>query len=306
MADRKLEALPHLATFQALFDHHGVSAAASALGITQSAVSKQLSKLRRTYGDALFVRTPTGMQPTPRALEMKTGVATILAQAEALLDAKRFDPRDLTGEITISTTDEVRLALVPEVVTRLEQQAPRLRLTIISLERDYSHRQLESGAVDLVVSVNWHAPDPLKQSLLWDDEFVCVMGADHSLATSDLTVAAYAAADHVMVAPLGMRFGVVDELLAEKGLRRFIRLSVPDFIQITPDVLSRSHLATLPSRVADFIAGNASGRIVIRPLPFDQPRIQYFALWHPRFERDQRHLWLRSLVRDVLWRAKSK
>ena len=261
MTDRKLEPLPHLATFQALMDHGGVTAAAGALGVTQSAVSKQLAKLREIYGDDLFVRTPKGMQPTPRALEMQPSVTAILSEAQTLLDAKRFDPYDLAGEITISTTDDVRFELVPGTLARLVEEAPQVRLTVIPLQRDYSVRLLETGAVDLVVSVNWHAPDTLKQSLLRSEPFVCLLGAEHPQAGKGFTIESYASATHVMVAPLGMRQGFIDVVLSQYRLRRFVRLSVPDFFQITPEILGDKHVATLPGRVAKYIAAQAPGPI---------------------------------------------
>lgn len=302
MTNRKLEALPLLTTFQALMEHGGVSAAATALGVSQSAVSKQLAKLRAAYGDDLFIRTADGMRPTPRAATMSERVSIILAEAEALSETRLFDPAALEGEITLSTTDEIRCALVTGLVERLDQEAPKVRLTFLPLRPDYSRRELEAGHVDLVISVNWHAPDELKQIRLQSDRFVCLMGAAHPLAMGAFTIEAYAATTHVMVAPLGRRLGYIDDLLARHGLRRFIRLSLPEFYQIKPGLLGNRHISTLPNRVAQFIGSEyaAPGELVVRPLPLDVPPLEYFALWHPRFDRDPRHVWIRGLVRDIL------
>ncbi|WP_421857687.1 LysR family transcriptional regulator [Oricola sp.] len=292
--------MPLLATFQAMLDHGGVTEAAEALGLTQSAVSKHLAKLRAAYGDPLFIRTPEGMRPTPRATWMSAHVATILAEAEALSEARLFQPRLLDGILSISTTDEVCESLLAHLVPALEEQAPGLRLTFVPLNPDYSFQDLEAGRVDLVVSVNWHAPEGLKQSRLFDDRFVCLMGAGHALAECAFTIQEFAEHEHVMVAPLGMREGRIDEVLAAHDLRRVIRLSVPVFLQVNPTLLGDRYLATLPARVAEELCRRHPGTMIIRSLPFDISEISYYALWHTRFDRDPRHIWLRNLVRKSL------
>ena len=300
MTKWNLETLPLLATFQALLDHGGVTEAADALGLTQSAVSKHLSKLRDAYGDPLFVRTAKGMRPTPRATWMSAHVATILTEAETLSEARLFQPKLLTGILSISTTDEVCEALLASLLPRLNKEAPDLRLTFAPLSPDYSLSDLEAGRLDLVISVNWHAPEILKQSRLFEDRFVCLMSNEHDLAQVDLTIEEYAARDHMMVAPLGMREGRIDEFLARHDLRRTIRVSVPQFLHITPDLLGSRYLLTLPSRVADRLCKRHPNQLVMRDLPFVPLQITYFALWHTRFDRDPRHIWLRNMIRQAL------
>ena len=300
MTKWNLETLPLLSTFQAMLDHGGVTEAAHSLGITQSAVSKHLAKLRSAYGDPLFVRTPKGMRPTPRATWMSAHVATILAAAEALSEARLFQPRLLDGVLSISTTDEVCETLLAVLLPRLEEQAPDLRTTFVPLSPDYSVQDLESGRVDLVISVNWHAPEGLKQSRVFNDSFVCVMGTGHPLSSDVLTIEGFAMAEHVMVAPLGMREGRIDEVLARHDLRRVIRLSVPGFSQLTPSLLGNRYIATLPKRVAEGLNRRHPDGVVIRSLPFEAPEISYHALWHTRFDKDPRHIWLRNLIRSSL------
>ena len=300
MTKWKLDALPLLATFQALMDHGGVSEAAHALGITQSAVSKQLGKLRDAYGDPLFVRTPQGMRPTPRATWMSAHVATILAEAEALSEARQFHPRLVSGVVVISTTDEVCAALLETFLPLLEEQAPGLRLTFVPLSPDYSLHELEAGRIDLVISVNWHAPEGLKQSRLFDDHFVCVMGTGHALADRAFTLEDFVKAKHVMVAPLGMREGRIDEILAQHDLGRDVRLSVPVFLQLNPALLSDQYVASVPARVAEGLKARHPEELVIRPLPLDAPDISYFSLWHSRFDKDPRHIWVRNTIRKAL------
>lgn len=296
----KLETLPLLATFQALMDHGGVTEAAEKLGLTQSAVSKHLAKLRDSYQDPLFIRTAEGMQPTPRAAWMSAHVATILAEAETLSRARPFQPKDVDGVISISTTDEVSDALIVKLLPRIVSEAPDARLTFVPLAPDYAARNLEAGHIDLVISVNWHAPESLKQSRLFNDHFVCVMRSDHPLANRKMTMREYADAEHVLVAPLGMQTGRIDEMLAHHDLRRNVRLSVPIFRQLDASVLQDKFIVTLPARIASNLEQRFSGQLAICSLPFDAPEISYFSMWHTRFDKDPRHIWLRQLVRDAL------
>ncbi len=248
----------------------------------------------------LFIRTPEGMRPTPRAAWMSAHVAMILAEAETLSRARPFQPKDLDGVILISTTDEVSDVLIAKLLPRISSEAPDARLTFVPLAPDYASRDLEAGQIDLVISVNWHAPETLKQSRLFNDHFECVMRSDHPLANRKMTIKEYADAMHVLVAPLGMQAGQIDEILAHHDLRRKIRLSVPIFCQLDPSVLQDKLIVTLSARVAHNLEQKARGQLALRSLPFDVPEISYFSMWHTRFDNDPRHIWLRHLVRDAL------
>lgn len=291
--------LPLLATFQAMMDHGGVSEAARALGVTQSALSKQLAKLRLAYDDDLFVRTPDGMRPTPHATWMSARVENILAEAAALSEARPFDPKSFEGTMIFSTTDEICQLLAPGLLDLLEQEAPLQRVTFVPLQPDYSFQQLEAGRVDLAISVNWHAPDGLKQSRLMSDKFVCLLGVNHPLARTKLSTSEFANAQHVMVAPLGLQNGHIDEALARLDLRRNVGLSVPYFSQITPQVMTDRRIVTLPAHVANALGQKYPGAFWVQSLPFDVLEFSYFAMWHTRFDRDPRHVWLRSIVRKI-------
>lgn len=292
------EHLSLLPTFKAIFDHRSLVDAGRALGLTQSAVSKQLAKLRDWLQDDLFVRTTHGMQPTQRALSLVEPVNSILQEVDALLADRPFDPSSLTGNVIIATTDEIRTQLLPELFHRVRTVAPALRLSLIPLSPDYSLRALEVGDVNLVISVNWHAPDQLRQRRLFSDRFVCLMSQNHPLAHKALTLENYAAAAHIMVAPLGSKQGFIDQVLTEHGMHRFVCLSVPDFGHIEPQILGDHHIVCLPHRIA--LQHARAHNLVIKPLPFDAPGFDYYVFWHQRFAKDPKTLWLRNLVLELL------
>ncbi len=289
-----------LKTFKAILDQRGIAKAADALGITQSAASKHLARLRAWFDDELFVRTAQGMQPTAKALSLAERVDAILRELDRLSAANPFDPAGLRGSLVLATTDEVAGRLLPGLRARLQADAPGLRLTLIPLEPDYSIRKLETGAVNLVISVNWHAPDQLMQKRLFSDRFVCLMSKAHPLAAGPLTMEGYARAAHLMVAPLGKEQGYIDDLLARSNRKRLVRLSVPQFMQITPELLGDDHIVTLPHRVARDLA--RSGRLVVKMLPFETPMIDYYVFWHRRFTHESLNVWMRGLIAEILGR----
>ena len=295
---RNIRKLPLLETFHAIMTRGSLVAAAESMNLTQSAVSKQLAQLRDWLDDELFVRTSDGMQPTPRALELRERVEAILAQASDLASEGDVSPADFDGRFVLRATDEILERLVPVLINRIAEEAPRMQLVTRPLARDYSMRQLEDGQANLVVAVNWHAPELLKQKRIFSEHFVCVMHEDHALAGVNLTLKRFADATHVLVAPLGLEAGVVDIELQKLGLERHVCASVPAFNMINETVLGDSRIVTLPSRVAESVVKN--GPFVIKPVPLQTPSFNYFALWHPRFTSEPRLRWMLDEVTRLL------
>jgi DNA-binding transcriptional LysR family regulator len=297
MSTRNIKNLPLLEAFDAIMTRGSISDAAEYMSVTQSAVSKQLGQLRDWLDDELFVRTSDGMQPTPRANEMHPQVQAILEQAIGLTKPDNPQPRGFTGKFVLSTTDELVDRVIPLLVNRIAVEAPDLRLITLPLARDYLVRQLEAGQVNLVVAVNWQAPELLKQTKLGSDPFVCVMHKDHALARGSMTVKRYASATHVLVAPLGGEMGVVDFELAKLGLERHICASLSAFNMINEALLGTERITTVPSRVARRLV--ESGPYVTKRVPVTLPPSNYYALWHPRFNAEPRLRWMLNEVQQA-------
>ena len=299
MKSGNLDNLPLLASFRAIAEEGSVVAAADRLGVTQSAVSKHLARLREWLDDPLFVRTSAGMVPTPRAVEIAATVEDILSGVDALAERPAPDPATFLGTFTLSSTDEVLWTILPGLLQRLADEAPEMRLTAIPLSPDYSLHSLETGTVNLLIGVNWHAPEVLRQTRLMQDRFVVVMRRDNPLAGTTLTPGSYAGARHLLVAPLGMSTGAIDPFLVEHGLARRIVASVPNFTLVTAALLGNDRVVTLPERVAQRLS-RRNADILVTDLPVASPPIVYHALWHPRFDREPRLRWMRTLVADEL------
>ena len=290
--------IQELRVFQAILQSRNITQAAELMGLTQSSVSKQLKALREAFDDALFVRTAEGMEATSRALQIAEHVNRILEEFDALQGDAHFDPKALTGEQVISTTDEVQERLISPLLKAVSAEAPDLRLTFRPLQPDYALKQLESGSVSLLITVNWHAPEQLKQKRLYQDSFVVAMRKSHPLNQEELTLQRYLSVPHLLVAPLGMTMGIVDRLLQEMGCQRKVQLSVPNFRQAGDILRSSDMIATLPATVVDKVSDGEE--IVTKEVPLTVPIINYYCLWHKRYDNDGINRWLRHMVFDIL------
>lgn len=290
-----------LNTFKAIYEYGSISAAADIRGITQSAASKHLQKLREWFDDELFLRTAHSMEPTAKAISLIDRAEHILQEMALLFEDKAFEPHALSGTLCIATTSEISQKITPHLLPLLEKEAPNLRITLLNLSSDYAIRELESGKVNLVISVNWHAPEQLMQKRLFSDHFVCLMAKSNPLAKKDkLTMASYLKAPHLMVAPLGKERGFIDNLLLKQGVKRKVRLSVPDFLQVDPSLLHTGHLLSLPFQIAESLRKKSAKTLVIKALPFELAQVDYYLFWHRRFQNDSASQWARGIIQEIL------
>ena len=257
--------LQDLLVFQSILDSRSITATAEALGVTQSAISKQLKQLREHFGDELFVRTGEGMVATSKALTVAPMVTTLINDFEALNGEGAFSPDKIERSFIIETSDEIQHFLLPSLVRTVEEESPKSRIIFRALDREYAAKQLESGSVDLVLTLNWHIPEHFKQKRLFTDDFVCLLRIDHPLATKDITLDEYLAARHMMVSPLGTGSGPVDEVLDSYGYKRFVSLACPYFMQVAEALEDSDLILTLQRRACLELVEKHP--LVIRELP---------------------------------------
>ena len=296
------ERLKLLSTFKTVFEQGNLVAAAEILGVTQSAVSKQVQKLRDWFEDELFIRTSNGMQPTPKALELLEKIERILEELDKLNEETHFDPSQLSGNFVLETTDEIGRRIASPLVEILSQEAPNLRLRIRRLNQGYSINELETGKVDIVISVNWHAPEQLMQQRLFSDQFVVLMGKDHTLINKKISIKNYAQARHILVAPLGQEHTFIDEILAQKGYQRDIFLTLPDFAFIDLKVLGNHSIVTLPEQIAQEVLDHNKS-LAMKPLPVQTRPFHYYMFWHRRYQNDPKNRWMREQVYSLLGKS---
>lgn len=285
-----------LVALDALIKSGSVTVAASQLGVTQSAMSHALGRLRRLLGDPLFVRGPRGLSPTARTEELRAPIASALGEIAAALQPRApFDPARARTSFTIATNDYAELVLLPPLLQELTTRAPGVDLIIEGWQKDIE-RRLEAGEVDLAVGLPSAGVPGIRRQRLFSEGFVCMVRSRHPAVRARLTLESFAALPHLLVAPHGRGRGVVDEALARAGLERRIALRVSHFL-VAPRIVARSNLVlTLPERAA---RASAARGVRILPTPVEVPRFTMMLLWHERTQADPSQAWMRGLISAV-------
>lgn len=285
-----------LVAFDTLYDVRNVTRAADRLALTQPTVSGMLTRLRHLFDDPLFVRTQHGVLPTPRADALAEPVKTLLADAEALVAPRAFDPSSAEMTISISVNDYMQHALIVPFIKRLRMQAPGIRVAIMPAYIAGLADRLARGAIDLAVTVpEFAGPEPLR-SLLYTERYVCVARRGHPLKGVKLSLEDFCRFDHVMVSPTGGSFsGPTDEALAGLGRRRRVAVSLPSFHVMLETIRADNFLALVPERL---VAGRMSGLKRFEP-PVLVPDFDVIACWHRRLDADSAQRWIRGLLATI-------
>lgn len=291
-----------LVVFDTMMRERHVTRAAASIGLTQSATSSALARLRVLFEDELFVRSAQGMQPTPRAEQLSPEIAEILARLRAL-DAgeTRFDPAMLDMRITIGMSDYVSLLLAPRLLAVLARLAPGLRLQIAPISARSLLHQIDSGQCDLAIDFCPEVPGWAQHVPLFQDDYVCMVSKHGAYAGHDLTLETYIAALHCQVTIGHSKPSEIDEQLAALGQKRDIAARVPSFL-LAPFIVTRSDLiSTLPRMLALQFAEILP--VQLKPLPLAVSRFGPELIWHRRTDNDPAHRWLRDqitrIVRDL-------
>jgi DNA-binding transcriptional LysR family regulator len=285
-----------LRVFDAVLYERGVTPAAARLGLTQPAVSNALARLRGVFGDALFVRTAAGMDPTPFARELAEPVRQALALLEAALaHGPGFDPAASTRAFRFYMSDLGQVEFLPPLVEHVQRAAPNVRLEAVAADLEHIADALGAGSIDLAVGFLPALGPPVRRRALFRDPYVCLMRADHPIKL--LTKKRFLEASHVLVTYRGGGHRVIEEALERAGVARRIALRVPHFT-VAPMVLERTDLIlTLPARVARVYERRGSFRALPAPVPI--PPAEVAVHWHERFESDPGNRWFREQIVEL-------
>lgn len=281
-----------LRTFLTILDESSVSRAADRLGVTQSAVSHSLARLRRILGDPLFVRSGQGLTPTETALSLKAPVQEVLDRLKGLTALRAFDPRTEAMRFVIAANDMQRDLVLPELMRGAIAGGIDLALRIepsgvpsVSLLRD--------AKCDLLLTpIPPDAPDMI-QLRLFSGAQMCFYDPDAT--DPPRTVESYLAADHVAVQfALG---GGSNDLLRVSALPYVPkpRVTVPNFAGITPFVRGTNMLSTQSAMMQRALIS----QLAMAPLPFEAAPVTVYMVWHERSTSDPAHRWLRETVRQI-------
>lgn len=280
-----------LLVFLGLVRHRKASAVAAELGLTQSAVSQALRRLRNAFGDELFLRRPHGLEPTATALALEEPVARAIEALRGALGATRvFDPSRAVGVVRIAALDAEQAVLIPPFAARLRRLSPGLQISVLPLSRGAAIEALTDGRADLSVGFLLDVPDLISGQLLYEEGFLVAGRSDTLPRAPRIALEAYCAADHVLSSPGGDLRGIVDENLEAIGRSRRIVLGLPSFLPALAAVAASGALVTLPSRVVKTFA--AGFGLVSATPPLDIRRFPVSVFWHRRNDAEPRTQWL--------------
>lgn len=291
MADIDLNLLSAL---DALLAEGSVTGAARRLGLSASAMSRTLARLREATGDPLLVRAGRGLVPTPRALELRErvhvlaqDVRTVLAPRDAALD-----PSTIARTFTIRANDGFVGLFGARLFAAVVDVAPQVRLRFAP-KPDKQADPLREGRIDLEIGVLGEFAPEVRTQALFRDDFVGVVRVGHPLLEGDaITPERYAACRHIVSSRRGEVDGPVDRALAESGLARTVAMVVPGFAEAIR-VASETDLVALVPRSATRAIDPGMQCFA---LPVRTPTITVSAMWHPRMGADPVHRWFRERV----------
>src|SRR5262245_8899359 len=289
-----------LLVFEALMEERGVTRAAKRVGLSQPAMSNALARLRRTFDDPLFVRTPDGMSPTPAAQSLIGPVRTALAHLRDIFEEKpAFAPSASERLFHLLANDYVELTLLPPLAKAIREQASGVSLRVQRSPSVFEPPSANSLAESFDLAIGFF-PDALtldarvRSELLWEDRNICIARAKHPKIRGRISLRQYAEAEHVAVFYKKQGLGVIDTLLAQKGLSRRTAVVVPHFTTVPFIVSTSDFIATVPDRIAQ----RFSRQLKLQSLraPIEIPPLRLTLLWHERFHADPAHRWIRERI----------
>ena len=293
-----------LVAFDALARTGSVTEAAREVGVSQSAMSHTLRRLREAFDDPLFVRAGGRMAPTPRAEALAQPVRTGLVTLErALRSAGTFDPATASRTFRLAAPDLFVALVLPRLLDVVRVEAPGVGLSVEGPVRA-PEAALETGELDLAVVPRTTATrdvttGDLVRRTLFRDGFSVFLRADHPALVGgrvQLELASYLRLDHAVMSPSGGGPGVVDRALAELGEHRRVALRIPGFTLAPALLLASDLVLTAPTSLRALLPPD--GIVVFDP-PIPVPDHAITLCWHPRFSADAGHRWFREQLAGV-------
>lgn len=262
--------------------------------MTQPTMSRALRRLREDLGDPLLVRSGQGLVRTARAERIHASLRDGLRALRRVLHDDDFDPATARDTLTVAAYDIVGVFVLPALLRRMGAEAPGLALDVVPLRYANLVAQLEGGALDLAIGVNFTEAPGLMRRLLFRDAWVCLARRGHPALAKGLDLATYARLPHALASPEGDGPGVVDRALAARGLARQLSYRTRYFIGAAMAVAQTDLVLTLPRRAGLHLARSLDLASYEPPLAL--PALDVSAMWHARLDAHPMHAWVRRAL----------
>ncbi len=281
--------------FDAIYSQQSLTRAAGVLHVSQPAVSNALARLRQALDDPLFVRSNTGMSPTPLARQLIVPIRESLKNLESCVQLRRsFDPASARQTIRLHATEHAEMHLLPQLLNLLEKAAPGIDLEVVFTRRRDIPVELAGGNLQLAIDAPLINSGDLLTRLLSKDHYVCVMRPDHPLAGSNLQLEDFLAYRHVHISSRSRGSGHVDLALRAVGEQRRIGLRLQHYAGLQAVLHQSDYLAAVPASLAQ------QWTLSQKPLPFEASPLELHMFWHKGADHDPTIMWLRDTIMGIL------
>lgn len=279
-----------------LHSTRSVTRTAELLGQSQPTVSIGLGRLRERLGDPLFVRTPQGMQPTPRTEALMGTVREVLDGLRRLSEsAAAFEPSTARRGFRIFMTDASHVTLLPRLFTHVRALAPHVQLEAATIHPGIA-QSLESGEADLALGLIPRLDAGFFQQALFIQDWICLANARHPRVKGRLTLAQYKRESHAGIVS-GTGHLLLEKAMSEREIQRQVSLKLPGFLGLSAILSTTDLLATLPRHIGETLARSAGLQVLPCPVPI--PTFVVKQHWHARFQHDPANRWLRGVCADL-------
>jgi DNA-binding transcriptional LysR family regulator len=282
-----------LHALHALLEERHVTRAAKRCFLSQPAMSRALERLRETLGDPLLVRTGRAYERTVRGERVLRELESIMRRLETMVQGEEFSPARSQERFRVAMTDHGSTILLPVLLQRIRKAAPDARLEV-SAWRTQAYEDVAAGRIDVALSAE-AVPPTLEYELIFNLDFVCLVGSAQPVRTRRFALKQYLQLPHALVETLDGQQTMVDRPLAQLGVKRRVALRLPFFLPAIFAIAKTDLVLTVPRKLAKITAPIAGLRMVEPPR--DIKAFPYFMAWHSRLNTEPAHAWLRDQVR---------
>ena len=282
-----------LVPLHALLEERHVTRAAKRSFLSQPAMSRALERLRDMFGDPLLVRSGRTHERTVRGERVHRELETLMPRLEAMVGGVEFDPARSQERFRMALTDNASTILLPSLVARIRRAATNA-IVEVSAWHTEAYQDVAAGRIDTALSAE-EAPPNLESEVIFNLDFVCLVGSALGVRTSRFTLKQYLQLPHALVETLAGQQTLVDRSLAQLGVKRRVALSLPFFVPAVFAITQTDLVLTVPRRLAKITAGMSGVRVV--EAPREIKAFPYFMAWHPRLTAEPAHAWFREQLR---------
>jgi DNA-binding transcriptional LysR family regulator len=284
-----------LVVFDAIMTERNVSRAGARIGMSQSATSNALNRLRELLADQLFIRTGSGMQPTAVALRLTTPIHEALQLVRSALEPSLFDPSNSTWTYRLAISDHASIVMLPSLAQHLARVAPGVRLVLRPKVNAEVAGQLDANEIDFAIGVIPALQRRFNRASLFRDSYDCLLRRNHPLAKRALKLNDFKSTEFLAVRPRHEGPSEVDRILIDKGVRRTVAITVDQFLA-APPILAHTNLIAFMLRGVMQHLNLKQLNVAQAPIRLD---VQVSAVWNRALTKQPAHSWMRQQLMEV-------